>query len=178
MYLVGEDEFVDGDVAGAESFGEDGGLRVGYVGVVVAMDQEDGRAPAIDGGDGRTGAGFGGDGVLLGEGALLRAGAQLPVGRVVFEIPVVHAVEVDASGEEVGVAGQGEGGEIAAVAAAPDADALGIDTGKRAKVFCGGKDIVIFRAAVRACVLALAEVETIANAATVVDREHDEAQVR
>ena len=44
--FVGEDEFFDGDVAGAQGLGEDGGLGVGDVGVVVAVDEEDGRAPA------------------------------------------------------------------------------------------------------------------------------------
>ena len=167
--FVGEDEFLDGDVVGAQGFGEDRGLGVGDVGVVVAVDQEDGRTPAVDGGDGGTGAGLGGDGVHLGEGALL------PVGGVVFEVPVVNAVEVDAGGEEVGVAREGEGGEIAAVAAAPYADAFGVDAGKGAKIFCGGEDVVVLGATVGAGVLALAEVEAIADAAAVVDGEHDEA---
>ena len=131
--FVGEDEFFDGNVTGAQGLGEDGGLGVGDVGVVIAVDEKDGRTPEVDGGDGGAGAGFGGDGVLLGEGTLL------PVGGVVFEVPVVDAVEVDAGGEEVRVARQGEGGEIAAVAAAPDADAFGVDAGKERRYFAAAR---------------------------------------
>jgi hypothetical protein len=167
--LVGEDELVDGDVAGAEGLSEDGGLGVGDVGIIVAVDEEDGRAPMVDGGDGRAEPGPGGDGILLGEGALL------PVGGVVFEVPVVDTVEVDAGGEEVGVTREAQSGEVATVAATPDADALGIDAGDGAQVVCRGEDIVVLGGAIRAGVLALTEVEAIADAAAVVDGEHDEA---
>jgi len=167
--FVGEDELLDGNAMGAQGFGEGGGLGVGDVRVVIAVDQEDGRPPVVDGSDGAAGAGFGRDGVHLGEGALF------PVGGVVFEVPVVDAVEVDTGGEEVGVAREGEGGEIATVAAAPYADTFGVDAGERAKIVCGGENVVVLGAAVRAGIFALAEVEAVAYAAAVVDGKHDEA---
>ena len=173
MEFVGEDEFFDGDVAGAEGVGEHGGLGVGDFGVVVAVDEEDGRAPFGYIGHGRTGVGGGRDFFL---GFERRPRAVEPIRPcVVFAGPLVDAVEVDAGGEEVGVAGEGERGEVAAVASAPDADVGGVDVGTRAEVSGGGEDVVVFGCAVRAAVLALAEVEAVADAAAVVDAEDDVA---
>ena len=86
-----------------------------------------------------------GDFFLLGERAAEPVG-----GRVVFAGPLVDAVEVDAGGEDVGVAGEGERGEVAAVASAPDADVGGVDVGARTQVGCSGEDVGIFGCAVGA----------------------------
>ena len=58
--------FWETGVAGAEGVGEDGGLGVGDVGVVVAVDEEDGRGPVGDVGERGAGEGLGGDGVIFG----------------------------------------------------------------------------------------------------------------
>jgi hypothetical protein len=167
--LIGKDELLHRDVTGAEGVGQGGGLGVGYVGVVVAVDKKNGRRPVGQVGEWGAGKSFGSEGVLLG------VGTALPVAGVIFEVPVVNAVEVDAGGEEVGVAGEGEGGEIASVTASPDADAGGVDVRARAKILCGGQDIVVLFAAIGAGVNALAEVDAISDAAAVVDRKDDEA---
>ena len=70
----------------------------------------------------------------------------------------MDAVEVDAGGEEIGGAGEGEGGEVAAVTASPDADAGRVDIGEGAEVFGGGEDVIVLLGAVGAGVDALAEV--------------------
>ena len=44
--LVWEDEFIDGNAASAQGIGEAGGLLVGDLRIVIAVDEQDGRAPA------------------------------------------------------------------------------------------------------------------------------------
>src|SRR5665213_649704 len=174
--FVGEDEFFDVDVAGAEGVGEHGGLGVGDLGVVVAVDEEDRRLPLGDVRHWRTCVGQCGDFFLSFE---CGAGAVEPIRPcVIFAGPLVDAVEVDAGSEEVGVAGEGERGEVAAVASSPDADVGGVDVGARAEVGDGDEDVVVFGCAVRSAMLALAEVEAVADASAIVDTEDDVAARR
>src|SRR5580658_1347279 len=116
--LIGEDELVNGYTACAEGVGESRCLLVGDVRVVIAVDEQDGRLPALDGGHGRAGVSYSGDALLLGERAAKPVG-----GGVILARPLVHTVEVDAGSEEIAVARERECGEVAAVASAPDADA-------------------------------------------------------
>src|SRR5665213_747062 len=171
--FVGEDEFFDVDVAGAEGVGEHGGLGVGDFGVVVAVYEEHGRLPLGYIGHWRRSVGNGGDFFLRGEGAAEPVG-----GGVVFAGPLVDAVEVDAGGEEVGVASEGERGEVAAIASTPYADVGDVDVGAGAEVGDGAENVVVFGCAVRAAVLALAEVQAVADASAVVDAQYDVAAGR
>ena len=129
MEFVGEDKLLDMNAARAQGVGEHRSLGVGHFGVVVAVDQQDRRLPFgyIRHGGGSMGKGS--DFLLLGERAAEPVG-----GGVVFAGPLVDAVEVDAGGEEVGVAGEGESGEIAAVASAPDAYVGDVDVRPRAEI--------------------------------------------
>jgi len=90
----------------------------------------------------------------------------------------VAAVEVDAGGEEVGVAGQTEGGEAAAVGAAPQPDAPRIDLRTLPEVAPGGQDVAVLGSAARPLVGRLAEGAAVADAAAEVDREHDRTAAR
>ena len=115
--LVGEDELFDFDALFAKARGEVHGLREIDVAIVVAVDEKDRRLPGVHRGDRRRVVSqfgkFGGD---------------------VFSVPVVggpivHAVKIDASGEEIRVASEAERREIAAVASAPETDALEVNVG-------------------------------------------------
>src|SRR5205814_44319 len=111
-----ENELFDIDVAfGSKAGDEVDGLRKVNVAIVVAVNEEHRGPPRVDSGDWR--------GLVseLGE-----------LGRNIFAIPVVggpvmNAVEVDASGEDVRVAAEAEGREIAAIAAAPQTDTFWVD---------------------------------------------------
>src|SRR6185437_3139830 len=120
--LVREDELVDGDAASAEGVGETRSLLVGDVGIVIAVNEEDGRFPAVDGSHGRACMGDGGDALLLGERA-----AQPVRCSVVLARPLVHAVVVDAGSEEIAVARESQRSEVAAITTATDANARLVD---------------------------------------------------
>lgn len=171
--LIGEDELLDGDVAGAKSVSEGGGLGVGDVGVIVAVDEKNGRAPVVDVCHGRAGMRESGGGIVLRGGRV--SGIRHEAVGIAFERPLVDAVEVDAGGEEVGVASEGERGEEAAVTSAPDADAGGVDISAGGEIFLRGEDVVVFAGAVGAVVGGFAEVEAVTDASAIVDAEDDEA---
>src|SRR5262249_52935095 len=106
-------------------------------------------------------------------GVVARVVGRLPHFDLV--VPVVHAVEVDAGGEEIRRLGQRERGEVPAVRAAPGGDAIGIDVGARAEIQTGADDVVHFARAARAVVLRLAELHAVADAAAVIHGQHDVA---
>src|ERR1700719_3757268 len=89
--------------------------------------------------------------------------------------PIVNTVEVHTSGENIRVARQAHGGKEPAVAAAPQADACGIDIAAAPEIFSGGDDILIFRGATASAAGSLAKRAAIPNAAAIVDGEHDVA---
>src|SRR5438105_14778613 len=92
VHLIGEDELLELDVLLAQTPREVNHLAEGDVAVVVALYEEDGRAPLRDGADGRR---F--------ERDLLRVAVAVVNPRSAGDAlrPVVHAVEVNARGEEV-----------------------------------------------------------------------------
>src|SRR6266436_3889245 len=59
--------------------------------------------------------------------------------------PVVHAMEVRAGREQIGIATQAERGQIAAIAPAPQSDMLCIDIAAALQIFSGGHDVLILR---------------------------------
>ena len=75
----------------------------------------------------------------------------------------MDAVQVDAGGEEIAVPRQRERGEIAAPAAAPDADPRRIDVASRREPAAGGEDVAIFGRALAARVRRVAEGEPVAG---------------
>src|SRR5262249_33516391 len=120
--LVGEDEQLDVHLLLAQVHHETDTFREGHLRVVVAVNHQDGRAPGLDRGD---------RGRVAGELRRVAAGQRVVAGLEVADddVPVVDAVDVHAGGEQVGGAGQAERGQVAAVRAAPQPDAVRIDVG-------------------------------------------------
>ena len=87
----------------------------------------------------------------------------------------MDAVEGDAGGEEVGSACQAEGRQVAAVGAAPEADPLRVYVGAVFEIKPGAEHIVELAAARSAVVQSFAKFHAIADAASIVDRQDDEA---
>src|SRR5580704_8832097 len=159
--LVGEDELLDGDAACTEAGHQIDGLREVDVAVVVAMDEENRRFPGVDRADWRGIVGQFGE-----------------FGRDVFAVPIVggpivDAVEVHTCGEDVGVVRETHGGEEAAIAAAPEADAGRVDVGASLQEFSGGDYVAIFGGAAACASGGLAKGASVADAAAVVDGEDD-----
>src|SRR6266403_5166281 len=90
--LVRENKLFDVHVALAKARGEVHGLREVHIAIVVAMNKEHRRFPGVNGSDGRR--------VVREFGELRRNIFAVPV----VSGPIVHAVQIDASGEEVRIA--------------------------------------------------------------------------
>ena len=144
------------------------GFGEGNVAVVVALDEEDRRAPRADGRKRRRfpsesrGIGAFRGFVRRGEGGNLR-------------VPIVDAVHIDAGSEEIGGAGEAESGQVAAIAAAPQADARGIDVGARAEIESCAFHVVELAGTGGAVVERFAKIEAVADAAAIVHGEDDVA---
>ena len=82
----------------------------------------------------------------------------------------MHAVEIHATGEQLGGSGQAEGRQIPAVRTAPQANVILIHVGPRAQVEAGALDIVKLARPAGPVVGRLAKVQPIADAAAVVNR--------
>ena len=94
MNLVRENQLIEGHALFAQRLGQVDHLGEGDVAIIVAVNEEDGRFPGVDGGD---------------WGRLVREFGEL--GRNIFAVPViggpiVDAVEINAGGEDVGVAAE------------------------------------------------------------------------
>ena len=90
----------------------------------------------------------------------------------------MHAREVDADLEDVGVARERLRRQHAAVRQAPDADAIRIDVGPRLQILAGREHVLILRVAAPARVRRGAERLAVADAAAIVHRQHDVALAR
>ena len=101
--------------------------------IVVALDQQHRRAPSLDIGHGRS---------FECHAIVRRGGRYVQLGG-----PIVHAVEIDSGAEEIGRASQGHGGEVAAVGAAPGADARGVDIAARPQIDARALNVVVLAAA-------------------------------
>src|SRR5262249_17120845 len=104
------------------------------------------------------------------------------IGRNVLAIPVVrrpivNAVRIDASSEEIRVAAEAERGEITAVTAAPEPDALRLDLGAALQIFSGGDNVLIFGRATASAPRSFAKCTTVADAAAIVDSKRDVTMV-
>src|ERR1044071_6405808 len=141
VHVVGEDDLLELDVLLAQTAHEVYGLREGDVALVVAVDEEHGRAPLLDGADGRR---F--------ERDLLRVAAVVVDPRSARDAlrPVVHAVHVYARGKEVGVARQSQRRQVASVRAAPEPDALVVDVRAAPQEARCGDDILVLGSPARA----------------------------
>ena len=95
--------------------------------------------------------------------------------RVDAFVPVVDAVHVHAGREHVGRTRESHRGEIAAVRAAPQADARRVDVRPILHEEARAHHVAEFAAAGRAVVERFAELHPVADAAAVVDGEHDVA---
>src|SRR5215475_325701 len=90
----------------------------------------------------------------------------------------MNAVEIDASGEDVGIVRKTHRREIAAITPSPKADALGIDVGAGLQIFSGGYDVLIFAGATPGPIRSLAKGAPVADAAAIVDGKNDVAAIR
>src|SRR5690242_4865464 len=87
----------------------------------------------------------------------------------------MHAVKIDASDKEIGVTSETERGEIAAVASAPETDALGINIGAGSQKFSRGDHVLIFGGAASSAARSFAERAAVADSAAVIERQDDVA---
>src|SRR5690242_4854538 len=85
----------------------------------------------------------------------------------------MHAVQVNAGGEDVGVAAEGERGEEAAVRAAPDSDALRVYLWQRLQIQAASLHVLVLGGAKRTGTGRVMEVVSVADAKTIVHRKHD-----
>ena len=84
----------------------------------------------------------------------------------------MDAVEIDARSEEIAVARQCQGRQVAAPAPAPDADAGRVDVRACGEPPPGGEDVAIFRSAFAPRLGRIAEGLAVAGAAALVHRQH------
>jgi len=77
--------------------------------------------------------------------------------------------------EDVGIARECERRQIAAIGAAPDADAFGIDARLALQKMRAGLNVLIFGSAGVPRMIGLMEGAAVADAEAVIDRQHDEA---
>src|SRR6266446_2278073 len=131
--LVRENKLFDVHVALAKARGEVHGLREVHITIIVAMNKEHRRFPGVNGGDGRR---------VVGELGELR--------RNIFAVPIVggpimHAMQIDTSGEEVRIARQAQRGEVAAVTAAPETDSRRDYVSARLQIVYGEYDVAAAR---------------------------------
>src|SRR4029077_16968098 len=111
MYFIGEYQLFEGDALFAEGLGQIDGFGERNVAVVVALDQENRRAPSAYGGKRRR---------------FPRPSCKIsPFARLVgrskcgnLRVPVVYAVHVDSSCKEIGSACEAGGSEVTAHTAA------------------------------------------------------------
>ena len=87
---------------------------------------------------------------------------------------VMHAHQIHARLEDIGIARQRQSREIAAIGAAPDADAPGIDALQPLEEFGARLDVLIFRGARRARLRGMLKGAAIGDAQPVIDRQHGE----
>ena len=93
-------------------------------------------------------------------------------------VPVVDAVDVHAGGEQVGRPREAERGEVAAVGAAPQPDAVPVHAGEVSEEPAGAEHIAEFGGAARPVVQRFAEFHPVAGAAAVVHRQDGVAAAR
>src|SRR5713226_8609217 len=96
----------------------------------------------------------------------------------ILSVPIVgglgvHAMEVHAGREQIGIAAQAERGQIAAVTPAPQADMFSIDITAALQIFSGGHNVLILRRAAPGSARRFAERAAIANSAAVIQRKND-----
>src|SRR5712692_2185149 len=87
--------------------------------------------------------------------------------------PGVHAKEVHAGREQIGIAAQAERGQIAAIAPAPQSDVLCIDIAAALQIFSRGYDVLILRRAASCSARRFAERAAVANSAAVIQRKNE-----
>src|ERR1700722_5430555 len=115
MYFVGKDQVLVVNSLPVQCLDEPHGFREGHIAVIVAVNQQHGRAPRRHRTDGRGSErrrqiiGGGVECVEITPAAF----RETPI------MPIMHAVQVDTGGEQIRVARQPQGRHIAAVAAAP-----------------------------------------------------------
>src|SRR6267378_3844732 len=95
-----------------------------------------------------------------------------------LRVPVVHAVNVHASGKQIRSASKPERGEVAAIATAPEPDAAGVHVRPGAKIDACALDIIELAGAHRPVIESFAKIEAVANSAAIVYGEHDVAAAR
>src|SRR5690349_8317864 len=98
------------------------------------------------------------------------------LGRDVLAVPVVgrpivHAVKIDAGRKDVGVARQSQCGEVATVAAAPQAYPSRIDVCARLQIFSGGNHVLVFAGAAARAAGGFAKCAAVADPAAVIHGE-------
>src|SRR6266478_6571791 len=103
--------------------------------------------------------------------------------RNIFAVPIVggpimHAMQIDTSGEEVRIARQAQRGEVAAVTAAPETDSRRDYVSARLQIFCSGDDVLIFAGTAAGAAGGFAEGAAVADAAAIVYGEYDVAAAR
>src|SRR5262245_10786101 len=169
MNLVGEDDHFVRDFQLAQPPRQIHSLREGHVAVVVTVNQQHRRAPFFDRADGRR---FKGD--------LDRVAVAVfdPVRARNSQRPIVTAVQVNPGGEEVGVAGQTERRQKAAVTASPQSDPRLVNVATRTQVMRARDDVLIFRRAAPAAVLGLPKRPAVADAEAIIYRQHRIALAR
>src|SRR5215467_6226376 len=148
--LVGKNQLLDAHSALPQSRNQVHSLGEIHVSVVIAVNEQHRRFPLVH----RRNRG----GVVGQLGQFRRNILAIPVvGR-----PVVHAVKIDSGGENVGVARQAEGGEIAPITAAPQTDPRGVDIRPALQIPSGGHYVLIFAAAAAGAGASFAEGASVA----------------
>src|ERR1700738_3512868 len=161
VHVIWENELLDDYAASAQAGDKINRLREVDVAIVIAVDEKHRRLPRFNGGD---------RGRLVSElGQLLRNVFAIPIIRG----PIVNAVEVYPGGEDIRIAREAHGREEPAVATAPKANSRGIDIGAALKVFSSGDDVFVFGGAAAGTPWSFAKGATVADAAAIVDREHN-----
>src|SRR5580704_7748158 len=136
MNLIGEDQLLEWNALLSERPGERHGLRKGDITIVVALDEQDRRAPGSNGGHGRR---------LPGRFHGLRVGIRvMRRPPVCGPLPLMNSVHVHARGEDIGGAGKSQCREITSVASSPCADLCRVDVGSAAEVVSSAKNVVVF----------------------------------
>ena len=163
--LVGQDELLEIHALLAERIRHRDRLAEIHIAIVVAVNQQHRRAPRTHARHRRR--------FERRAAASSRAPPAEFAAAMATCTPIVDAVEIHAGGKQARSARQPERRQVAAVRPAPQADPRRVDVGARAQIESRALHVVKLTGAARAIIDRLAEVEPVADAAAIVDGEHD-----
>src|SRR5712691_8606798 len=168
MYLVRINQLLEVDTIRAQSSNEIHRLRKLDVAIVVAVNQQHRRFPFVHRRDWRR--------LARESRSIWRFDRQRQARDALT--PVMHAVKINSSSEDVRVARQAQRRQVTSVRSPPQPDALFVNVVALTQILRASDDILILRRAARAAMLRQPKAATVADAAAIIHRKNRVAATR